>query len=305
MQRLVAGLAVVAALVTGCGGPPGETTANQASPSPAEEPSVTGEGRLVASQATLPREVADEFADIATAAADAREVWQRFQLTGPPPQVDFNTSALLVVGFGESGSCPARFDGLAVDADVVHVAIGADGGPDCTDDYNARTMVIEVARAVLPNGGFELTVSGRTFVLSSVPLTEPPSHDGAVVAELTAETAQLDFEARPRSVPVGGGVELVLANEGDVAASTGGWPMTLYWWDRQRWLPVDGDQDWDEPSSGIEEHVVTVEPGRQQVVAQIDTETLDPGWYGVHAKLQLGGRGGAVEIHDSFEVGAQ
>lgn len=59
------------------------------------------------------------------------------------------------------------------------------------------------------------------------------------------------------------------------------------------------------PSGSIEEVAVTVEPGDQQVIAHVDTETLEPGWYGVYAKLQLGGRGGAVEIYESFEVAAQ
>lgn len=292
------GLAVVVALMAGCGDAP-----NEASPDPAQEPPAAESGvRLVDSQAALPQEPADEFADIVTTAADATEVWQRFQLSGRPPQVDFDTAALLAVGFGESGSCPARFDGLNVDGGRVDVEIGTEGGPDCTDDYNPRTMVFEVERDALPDDGFELTVRGRTFVLSSTPLSEPPPHEDAVVARLTAEDPQLDVDAQPRSVSGGEGVELVLVNEGDVSASTGGWPMTLHRWEEQRWLPAHGDQDVTQSSSNIEEQTVTVEPGDQQVMARIDTEALDAGWYGVATNFQLGGRGGAAEVHVSFEV---
>jgi hypothetical protein len=306
MPRWVTGLAVVVVLTAGCGEAPNETTADPAQDPPAEEPSSAEvEVRLVDSQAALPQEPADAFADIATTADDATDVWQRFQLTGRPPQVDFETGALLVVGFGESGSCAARFDGLNVDGSRVNVAIGAEGGPDCTSDFNPRTMVLEVERAGLPDGGFELTVEGRAFVLSRVPLSEPPPHDDAIVARLTAEDPQLGFDAQPRSVSAGEGVELVLVNDADVTASTGSWPMTLHRWDEQRWLPAGSDQDWGEPSNSIEERTVTVEPGDHKEVGRVDTEALEVGWYGVSAKLQLGGRGGAAEVHESFQVAAQ
>jgi hypothetical protein len=282
-------------------GPPADDPAPQ--PPAGEQSPADGADGLVDSQATVPQEFADEFADIATTAGDATEVWQRFRLSGDTPQVDFDTTALLFVGFGESGSCPARFDGLAVDGERVEVALGWEGGPVCTDDYNPRTFVLEVSRDELPDGGFELTVDGRVFVLSSVPLSEPPSYDDAIVARLTAEDPQLDLDARPQSVPVGESVELVLVNRGEVAASTGSWPMTLHRWDQQRWLPAGGVQDWGQPNSNIEEQTVTVEPGEEQVVAHVHTEALDDGWYSVSVKLQLGGRGGAVETHESFEVG--
>lgn len=240
--KRVAGLAVVIALSTGCG-QSGESRADSASQPPSEQqPAPEGDAHLVDSQATLPREPADEFADIATTSADARTVWQRFNLAGHPPQVDFDTVALLFVGFGESGSCPARFDGVSVDGDRVHLAIGTEGGPVCTSDYNPRTMVLEVARDALPDGGFELTISGRTFVLSSVPLSEPLPSDDAIVGRLTSESPLLGFDAQPGSVPGGGRIGLVLANEGDVSASTGSWSMALYRWDDQRWLPADGDE---------------------------------------------------------------
>lgn len=299
------GLAAVVLVAAGCGEAPNEGSPDPAQEPPVEEPSsAESGGRLVDSQAALPQELAEEFADIATTSADAAEVWQRFQLTGDPPQIDFDTTALVAVGFGESGSCPARFDGLNVDGNRVGVEIGIEGGPACTDDYNPRTMVLEVEREVLPDDGFELTVTDRTFVLSSVPLSEPPPHHDAVVSRLTAEDPQLDVDAQPRSVAAGEPVELVLVNEGDVSASTGSWPMALHRWDEQRWLPADSDQDVTQSSSNIVDQTVTVEPGDQQVAALIDTDELDPGWYGVSIKLQLGGRGGAAEVHGSFEVAA-
>lgn len=306
MVNRLAGLAVVVALLVGCGEPPDENGAVSAS-QPSSAPQLAPEdGHMVESQATLPREPANEFADIATTAGDAQTVWQRFNLTGRPPQVDFDTASLLFVGFGESGSCPARFDGLSVEGDRMHVAIGTEGGPDCTSDYNPRTFVLEVARDVLPDGGFGLTARGRTFVLSSESLSEPPPDDHAIVERLTSDSPQLDFnfDAQPRSVPRGGSIDLVLENEGDVSASTGSWNMVLYRWDDQRWLPADGDQGWEEPVSNIEEVVATVEHGDQQVIAHIDSEALDPGRYGVYAKLQLGDRGGAVELYETFEVAA-
>lgn len=307
VQRWMAGLGVVIAVAAACGEAPSENATDPAPQPPTEQRSATeGEDLLIDSQATLPREPASEFADIATTAADARVVWERFHLAGQPPQVDFETAALLVVGFGESGSCPARFDGLTVNGNRVQVAVGTEGGSPCDDDYNPRTFVLEVAKAALPDGGFEVEVSSRTFVLSSVPLSEPPPNDDGTGERLTGERTQLDFDAQPRSVSAGGRVELVLANDGDVRALTGSWPMVLHRWHEQRWLPADGDQDSEESSrSIIEEQTLAVEPGHQQVVAHIDTEGLDPGWYSVYSKLQLGGRGGAAEVHDRFEVDGQ
>src|SRR5687768_15138069 len=99
-------IGVVVLTLAACGRSPAEPVAGS---------SGGGSGAtVIATQPTVPDEQADEFADIATNASDLQKAWTRFGLQGEPPAADFDRSALLFVAFGESGSCPARFDELSI-----------------------------------------------------------------------------------------------------------------------------------------------------------------------------------------------
>jgi hypothetical protein len=58
---------------------------------------------------------------------------------------------VLFFGFGESGSCPVVFAGIAVEGPTVRL-LDDQPAQDCTDDYNRRTLAVSVAKGVLPEG---------------------------------------------------------------------------------------------------------------------------------------------------------
>lgn len=277
-----------------------------------QETAVDADDMLVASQGTVPHEPANEFADIATTGPDAEAAWQRFRLSGGVPETDLDTHALLFVAFGESGSCPARLDDVVTGEDEVRVVIGIEadrseeGDHVCTDDYNPRAFVLAVPRDELPDDAFELVLRDpwghtRTFQLSTVPLSEPP-RGAAIVASLTREATAFEFAAEPSSVSVGGPVEMVLTNEGEVGALNDAFPVVLSRWNEQRWLPIAEQPAWEEGQTAIVIEPVEVGPGQSEPVATVDTGQLRPGWYGLSVKLQLRGAGGTVEVESAFEV---
>lgn len=56
----------------------------------------------------------------------------------------------------------------------------------------------------------------------------------------------------------------------------------------------------DHPAIGAEP--AEIGPGGTGVVAGIDPAGLQPGWYSVVARLQLGGRGRAVDVQGVFDL---
>lgn len=242
------------------------------------------------------------FADIVTQEGDLPLVWERFQLEGDPPDVDWNVSALLFLGFGESGTCPARFDGVEVDGRNVRMHIGTDGGPDGTSDYHPRTFVVEVGRDQLPPGGFWLTTEqyGR-FVLATSPQPQPPTGPW-MLRTMTAEAPQIDLLAEPSAAAAGTPVEVVLDNEdGPVTVSADVLPAVLERWEAQRWLPAAG-QDGYKGRPAIATQQQEAAPGQRVTVATVDTTGLPPSWYGVRTGLSVSGRGGVVAARASFNI---
>lgn len=298
---IAAGVVLLVGAVGGCGdgerltpSRAGDIAGRATSPAP-------DRGEVVASESTVPAEPGDQFADIAISPDAAARAWRRFGLTGTAPRTDFRTEALLFVGFGESGSCPARFNGVVVDGAQVNVALEREGATTgCTDDYNAQTLVIEAAREALPDAGFDVIVDGASFPLAATPAETPPPGP-PVVSRVTAESPRVELVARVGAPDSQGPVELFLTNRGDVSAGTGGWPMTLLRWDEQRWLPAEGQTEYEEHPA-IDGAPVDVGPGETQRAAVIGASGLPTGWYSVVAKLQLGGGGGAAVVQGVFEI---
>lgn len=288
-------------------------------PTPGSTPEPTGpreeavEATVLVSEATIPGdEPADQFADIATDPDGAEAVWERFGLSGKPVETDFSRSVLLVLGFGESGTCPRELDGVVAGADRVRVSFGIDGVDEdeqvaCTHDYNPRTFVLEANRTMIPERGFvlELDQGGtRYFVLAGTATGEPPA--GPSMTWVSArEDADLSLTPDPAVATDGQTVELVLANHGEVTAfsSSGGGPRTaaLQRWDRQRWLPAPRQEPYDRhPALTLND--VEVEPGERAAFATVDTSELAPAWYRVDASISLRGYGGRVDVVAAFRV---
>jgi hypothetical protein len=262
-----------------------------------------GSGDLVDSQAVIPDEPAHAFADLVTEPGDLQPVWQRFGLSGEPPSVDLDDTVLLFIGFGESGSCPATFQGVRADGDVVTVRMGTEGGRACTDDYNPRTFVIAVDRDLVPTGGFVLDLSTTNrgiYGLAGSPQDTPP--DGPpVVLDFTSEDLGVGMSTDPAAVEVGDMVEIAAENLGDASFLVSGRPATLHVWRDQRWLPAEGQEPYEaHPGISLRDRE-SVSPGERKAVATLDTDGLEPGWYAVDITLAPGGFGRA-DVRAVFEV---
>lgn len=257
--------------------------------------------QLVDSQPSLPAEPLFAFADIVTGGGDLDVVWHRFRLAGQPPDVDLDRSSLLFAGFGESGTCPARFDGIEVEGDEVRLLMGSEGGPLCTADYRPRTFVVAVDRDTLPSGAFTLVTEGHgRFVLTGSPQPQPPPAS-PLVDMLTGESPAVSLVAEPSAVAAGAPVEVAIHNE-DPVAVTVGWETVLERWDGQRWLPaVDQPANRNHPAFSGNPNAAA-EPAQRAIIGTVDTTGLAPGWYGVRTRLSVSVRGGVVEARAAFEV---
>lgn len=304
-----------------CGGtePPrwgGATTApakDTTTPPPDQEGTPpAGEGsrldaRVVGDERTVPREHGFSFADIVTHEDDLDDVWRRFGLADPPPDVDLDSELLLLVATGESGSCPLRFEGLVRDGDVVRIRL--DDAPEdvhdpdddvvyaCTDDYVPRAFIVAVDRDAMPAGGFTLDAGdeGR-FALASSPQREAHEVGGWLWG--FGDRADAELVADPREVATGERVEVAIDNRAEDEVTRGDTPV-LERWDRQRWLPAPGQEEYD-AHPAIVERALRAPPGTRTVIVEIDTGELEPGWYA--ARMRLAGGGGGYEHRATFEV---
>ena len=111
--------------------------------------------RLVVDQPVAPI-VHDPLPGSAVIVADRAELdrqWKRFGLGGTPPGIDFEKEVVMLVGFGESGSCPYEYEGVRIERDIPALALALDHpGGGCTSDYNPRTIGVALRREDLPTG---------------------------------------------------------------------------------------------------------------------------------------------------------
>lgn len=160
--------------------PDGPKTPLQAPQSPPSQP-LPGEPlphRVLVTEKTLPphqeRKSASTIFRLAEDAARYQELWALYGLQGEPPNVDWEQEAVLFVGTGESGSCPLRLSGMALDRRAGLLTVAVEDRPaenpnlapktgllhDCTDDYTPRTFVVAVPANDLPGGILRAVLHG-------------------------------------------------------------------------------------------------------------------------------------------------
>lgn len=133
--------------------------------------------------------------------------------------------------------------------------------------------------------GAEDEDDGESFVLSTVPVAEPPPGPSVVGLFLGDRAPEVEFAGEPASAVRGETVEMVLENADDVTivASESGL-VPLYRWEEQRWLPV-GEQPFYKGHPAVEAERAEVHGGERRSIATVVTGALDPGWYSVYVGL--------------------
>ena len=101
---------------------------------------------------------------VATTAEQYVQLWADAGLTGPVPDVDFETEVVVWFGAVYGGSCPIRLDGVIVDADraLVHGEIVIPGNAvGCTADARPHSYVVAIDRSTLPVGPFAIQLDAE------------------------------------------------------------------------------------------------------------------------------------------------
>lgn len=127
-------------------------------------------GVLIASAATFPGhgDPGDEVAVLVTRKRSLNRMWDRFELPGFPPVVNFESHRVLFAATGISGSCPEEFRYIerGRDENILKVKLHTAWGPVCTDDWRGHTFVIGASRKHFPRGEFEVRIgTGRTVTV--------------------------------------------------------------------------------------------------------------------------------------------
>jgi hypothetical protein len=129
---------------------PTETPATPATPEPQEEGGRNGEWyELLVTEKTYPEEkIGEQVLALAEDGNEFAELWEWFNLDqeAAMPEVDWNTTAVLFAGTGESGGCPLVLDIVDFDQEEGLIKVGAskDVAEDimCTMDWTPRVFVI-------------------------------------------------------------------------------------------------------------------------------------------------------------------
>lgn len=111
-------------------------------------------------------------------------LWSGLGGEAEPPEVDFDDSVVVAVETGYSGSCPeTRLDEITIDDSAVEFVINTiTDEMACTDDYNPRVYVVELAREVLPEPPFTVGPSDAPAQARQIQqdLREPGSEPGGL-----------------------------------------------------------------------------------------------------------------------------
>lgn len=147
-----AGLTIAAVLLlAACAGAPTPTTAG---PTP-----VPDEVRLLATDLWGDHPDSPFSVDAATNQSDYDELWARVGQQIPQPAVDFDHDIVLFLGTAGSSSCPERFERLVVDDTArVYAEWSRPMDRPCTDDLAQQGVLLAVARSVLPQEPFQLSL---------------------------------------------------------------------------------------------------------------------------------------------------
>ena len=126
-------------------------------------------GVLIASASAYPDgHIGKKIAVLSTRKRSLNRMWDKFNLPGEPPTVNFERHYVLFAGKGISGSCPEEFRFLerVPGEKLVRVELHTAWGPDCTDDWRGHTFVIGAAHKHFPRGEFELRLGrGKTVTV--------------------------------------------------------------------------------------------------------------------------------------------
>jgi hypothetical protein len=153
-----AGLIIAAVLLlAACAGAP-SPTAMPPGPTPTEPPAAD-DVRLLASDLWGEHPDGPFSVDAATNQSDYDELWARVGQQIPQPEVDFGREMVLFLGTAGSSSCPERFERLVVDGTSrVYAEWSRPMDRPCTDDLAQQGVLLAVARAVLPQEPFQLSL---------------------------------------------------------------------------------------------------------------------------------------------------
>jgi hypothetical protein len=279
-----------------------------------------------------------EAATAAVEPDDLAEQWVAYGAEGSPDDLADGEVAILL-GFGESGSCPEEVREVRVDADAGEVLVDREieGGPGqaCTDDYNPRTIVLAVDGEVLPDGPFLLATSAtqRTYWHGVAPhgASQPPADHPHLGLGYGQDEPVATLEAEPRQVPVGEHVELVVtaaAAEDDPAVGDGTAPdphdelalqdleaadqldeaqplvpATLDAWDTYRWVATQDEAERHEGHPAVERVAFgEIDSAESASAATVATATLEPGWYRVTIQVLGLGQRGPADVSAQFQV---
>lgn len=90
-------------------------------------------------------------------------------MDGDLPDTNTHEGAVLMVGFGESGTCPLRYDGILIKGQEIRVknkpreTIENTKGPlvyACTKDFRFRTLAFALPEDRVPKGEVTVLVEG-------------------------------------------------------------------------------------------------------------------------------------------------
>lgn len=332
--RTAMALATAALLLAACGGERNPSVGGAAATgSPLDESA----WRIVSDGHGGPPAGGQEAATAAVEPGDLAEQWEAYGAAGSPDDLDDDEVAILI-GFGESGSCPEEIHELRVDTDagevVVERGLEDDGARACTDDYNPRTIVLGVDAAALPDEPFLLASAGtqRTHWHGVAPAgsPQPPADHPHLGLGYGQEAPVATLEAEPRRVAAGEAVELVVtAEDADAQPAVGDGtspdphdelaqqdraaaqeehgpaplvPGTLDRWSSHRWSPTRDDAE--PPGHQAVERTPfgELDPGASAPAGRVDTTDLEPGWYRVTIHVVGFDRRGPAEVSAQFQV---
>lgn len=126
--------------------------------------------RVVATEKTLPADFfsiapKDVLIRVATDQDKLQELWSYFGLSVPVPSVQWDREVILLLGTGESSTCPFRVGEIAFDGASGRLRIRLDqpttgSGKACTADFSPRTFALALPRNLMDAGWREIQVLG-------------------------------------------------------------------------------------------------------------------------------------------------
>lgn len=237
---------------------------------------------VIANQPTLPTAEAYEHVGVATDPGELQRQWQRFGLADVPPVIDLDRRVLLFAGFGESGSCPYVFDGIAVEGQTV-TFLDAQTQQECDADYNARTIVVSVAQGELPDGFLTLDLpadAGDVDVSVSGSAEPPPPTPNVVSAAIT----DVDLTVEPHELSAGEDAVVMIRNSTQADRVASGQVVTIDRWSGRHFEALG--------TLTAGEDVVEVGPGDTEALLSLSTRdpqfpTTESGWFRLTAALDV------------------